>query len=68
MIKSLHDHVLGGVSGLNTPSLESRQITGKKLRRKDARSRDRTQFFLRPQGKYERVRKLNAPQQRIICE
>ena len=41
MIKSPHDHVLGWIPGLNTPSLESRQMTRKmKLRRKDARSRD----------------------------
>ena len=29
MIKSPHHHILGGISGLNTPSLESRQITRK---------------------------------------
>ena len=59
MTKSPHDHVLGRVPGLNISSLESRQITRKiKLRRKNARSRDRAQLFCGLKVNNRRVRKL----------
>ena len=51
MIKSPHDHVLGGAPGLNTLFLESRQMTRKVNSEEKMPGVGTESSFLRPQGK-----------------